>query len=295
MIKKCYICNDSRLLFRDHDGYEFYQCVHCRIIHFYGIGKKEIEEFYNNNYFTSSSSIKGYKAYRWQEKIHRKNAVDILNKIEEYESSTYLFDVGCAYGFLLDEGRNRGWKVSGIDISKDAVNFASNILNLPVSHCNTDSIDFAPNNHDVITIIGAIEHFINPKEVLIKTYHSLTDNGIVVITTFNLEGKFHWYHLKPPEHLFYFSAWNLTNLLFQCGFTVKEIKTYWCWYELSDVIGKVGIMIGWKWIYKIGEFIHGTWFDLAIKIPNNEMMVIAQKETHPKIYKGKYPVWCNGL
>src|SRR5262249_36404199 len=68
-------------------------------------------------YFRDADS--GYGDYLSAENSHRRMAARRLRWIGRYQAPGRLLDVGCAAGFFIDEARQRGWEVAGIEISSD--------------------------------------------------------------------------------------------------------------------------------------------------------------------------------
>lgn len=136
-----------------------------------------------------------------------------------------LLDVGCATGLLLDEARARGWDVQGVEVSDFAVVHARR-LGLSVHHGDVRAAGFAAGSFDVVVMDDTIEHLPDPRVELAEVRRVLVAGGLLTINTPNEAGllrrlmRRYWFHYKPPEHLYYFSARTLGGLLGRCGFRV---------------------------------------------------------------------------
>ena len=74
--------------------------------------------YYTGDYF-SGGHADGYADYRGAEPVLRREFANTVNFIRKYRASGRLLDVGCAYGFFLQEAR-RYFDVAGIELAEDA-------------------------------------------------------------------------------------------------------------------------------------------------------------------------------
>jgi 2-polyprenyl-3-methyl-5-hydroxy-6-metoxy-1,4-benzoquinol methylase len=140
-----------------------------------------------------------------------------------------LLDVGCAAGFLLDELRRRGWEVCGVELSADLCHYARSQLGLDVFCGELRDSPWPPASFDVVTVIGTIEHVLDPDGLVAATCRLLVPGGLLVILTENLENPIArywpsaWNGFMPPEHLYHFTPATLGQLLARHGATVAEV------------------------------------------------------------------------
>jgi 2-polyprenyl-3-methyl-5-hydroxy-6-metoxy-1,4-benzoquinol methylase len=151
-----------------------------------------------------------------------------------------LLDVGCAVGVFLSMAENRGWNVTGVDISEYAVSQARKKCGGEVFSGDLAELRFTDASFDVITLWDVVEHFSRPSETLREAHRILKDDGIILMDTPNEEAlirkvAYRIYQLLggriayPAEklyhlyHLFYFSEKTLTRLLDKCGFEAIEV------------------------------------------------------------------------
>lgn len=192
----CYICGSKKIVpHKEVNGFIVYRCKDCKLLWTVDIDKQKITSFYNQSYFNNKSKM-GYKNYLADEKNFRKNARGLINTVNKIKdlSKLRILDVGCAYGFLLDEARNiKQCDTYGIEISHDAYTYAKNTLSLNVTDSELDSHNYEPNYFDLIFLIGTIEHLISPKETLAVIHNILKPGGLLVITTIDTTGLFPLY------------------------------------------------------------------------------------------------------
>lgn len=277
--ESCPICQTkNQIAFDQKSGFTIWKCSNCDLLWTTGITEEILKDFYSESYFKSKDRIFGYNDYIEDEEIIRVNARYILSELPKFKDYTpKILDIGCAYGFLLDEARKLGWEARGLELNSGAVSYAVNKLNLDVSEGSITTVGFLENSFDIVTAIGTIEHFIDPVAVVRKVNKILKPGGYFAITTINTKGPIRLFELKPPEHIFYFSAKNLSLLLEKENFKVLKRSPYWCHYHLNEALDRA-----FRLIFKPDKRIEEPlgripFFKIPIKVPTNEMFVLSQK------------------
>lgn len=280
---KCYICGETSVTVKQIVGsYPVMLCNSCGLLWVHDITEQQIIDFYNGEYFKSKDSVIGYSDYVADELLHRKNAASIIKKAQKYihEAEPLALDVGCAFGFFMDEATKLGQKTTGLELNEEAFGYAARELGLNVF--NKDLLDsrFENGAFDVVYLIGTIEHVMDPRLCLREINRILKDDGIVVITTMDTKGLLPLYSLKPPEHLFYFSHDNLKKLLTTSGFHTEMVNTHFSYYRIKDLFYRLEQFAQNKKIPLLPFLFGGLAkfiVDATLKIPTNEMLVIARK------------------
>lgn len=141
------------------------------------------------------------------------------------EKGTSL-DIGCGFGFFVEEMKARGWKASGIDISAKAVGFAGS-RGLDVRLGSIDTPGSAEGPFDAITMFYVLEHLPDPLAFLKKVRSLLKPGGVLVIriphttpivrllTLIGIKNNLY----DPPFHLSDFSPACTRKILEKAGFT----------------------------------------------------------------------------
>jgi SAM-dependent methyltransferase len=271
--KSCPTCGSSHVAsLKQVNGWDLSRCAHCRLIWAPHTGVGIPENFYSSDYFHGD---RGYADYQGDEPNIRRNAKELLSQIPRSVSSQRkLLDLGCAYGYLLDEAAKLGWHVCGVDLFEEAVEFVRTQWKIEAMKGYLEDARYPSNAFDVVTVIGSIEHFREPMRTLSEIHRILQPNGYLLLTTIDTS-QFPWlYRLKPPEHLYYFSRGNLSFALEQRGFKVERVKRYWAKYYLRDyMLNALRIMIPIRTGSTVGRWIP-RW---PILVPTNEMFLLARK------------------
>ncbi|NWF52470.1 MAG: class I SAM-dependent methyltransferase [Nitrospirae bacterium] len=245
-VKKCKICNSTERKLRYSIGdYNVVECNKCGVI-FLDLHKDyDISKLYSSDYYLER------KEYYLKNcivdpscRIENPNILDFkegLNLIESFKKTGRLLDVGCGMGIFLYMSKERGWEVFGVDVSDYAANFAKERFGIDCFVGRLKKANFPDNYFDVITLWDVIEHFENPIEELEEIRRILSDEGIILFDTPNVESLMrqiaHWIYMltggifKYPVkklyhqyHLYYYSIKTLKTLLNKSGFEIVKMK-----------------------------------------------------------------------
>jgi 2-polyprenyl-3-methyl-5-hydroxy-6-metoxy-1,4-benzoquinol methylase len=202
-----------------------WQCVRC------GLGRAETANFNPNEYYTddyfSGRHADGYADYHGAEDVLRREFARSVQFIRKYKSGGRLLDVGCAYGFFLEEAKPF-YEVAGIEIAEAAARSCRE-RGLRVFTGIVDETTLARLGMvDVVVLLDVIEHLPDPRATLALCARYLNPDGIVVITTGDfssacarLAGR-HWRLMTPPQHLWFFTPETLGRMLETVGLQIES-------------------------------------------------------------------------
>lgn len=298
--RTCLLCNKTKfsLLYDlkpiENVPFSILKCLNCGLTFIHPLPQKEDIEKYYRSYYNlqiNSEYSRGislnYKDTYMSEIINNR-----LNCLKKYCPYGKLLDIGCGTGVFLDEARENGWEVTGIDIADDAVQYARDKFKLEVFQGELDSINLPAAHFDVITMWDLIEHLENPLAILKKANKILKDKGKIVILTpnenslikkiiflfFKLSGK-RWDFLVKKgygiHHLYYFSDKNIKELLKKAGFgIIKVVKRETSIEEMIRETQEDWTKPGKKLVLFCLKII---FFFARLINQQNKMMVIAEK------------------
>jgi 2-polyprenyl-3-methyl-5-hydroxy-6-metoxy-1,4-benzoquinol methylase len=206
------------------------------------LSNHDLEALYSANYF-AGEEYKDYVAERRLIEKHFRIRLETILRYISDPAGKHLFEIGAAYGFFLSVARDRFASVEGIDISRDAVGYATKTLHLPV-HAGDFLNHPVQTKIDVACLWDTIEHLQSPHLYLEKLAASMNRGGVVAVTTGDIGsvvarfrgGK--WRQIHPPTHLHYFSKDTLTRLLQRYGFAVRCCR-YEGMYRSLDTIAYI--------------------------------------------------------
>src|SRR5258708_36955492 len=197
------------------NGCDIFQCRDC------GLGRTEASSFdplayYDDGYFSGRRSA-GYADYRGAEPVLRGEFARTVEFIRPRKPQGCLLEIGCAYGFFLDEARRAGFEVSGIEPAEAAAAHAGDLGLNVVCGLLSEATLKSLGTLDVIVLLDVIEHLPDPQEALALCSDHLRPAGIIVLTS----GEFgslaalstgaHWRMLSPPQHLGLCTPVNITS------------------------------------------------------------------------------------
>jgi len=149
--------------------------------------------------------------------------IDVLAQLLRPENAD-LLEIGCGHGEVLLEARNRGFRVSGVEISAHAAAMANRRLGTQaVSVGAIETLSLARDHFNAVLAADVIEHVRDPEDLLLRIRELLIPGGIVMLITPSLDSwtrrllGSRWMEYKV-EHLYYFSAASIRLLLARCGF-----------------------------------------------------------------------------
>jgi SAM-dependent methyltransferase len=142
-----------------------------------------------------------------------------------------LLDVGCGLGHRTALARMRGWRVTGIDSSPEAVSQASVRFGLDVRAGKLARHRDTLGPFDAVFVGEALARAAEPAALLVDVRRCLGPDGIVCIDTQNWAARSpRWRRggLTDLDHrrLNYFDAESLGRLLETCGFLDIRIASY---------------------------------------------------------------------
>ncbi|MBI2673310.1 class I SAM-dependent methyltransferase [Candidatus Woesearchaeota archaeon] len=270
----CVICNkdNSEFLF-ERDGFKIVKCKSCGLIYVNPrLNMKRLNEMYNKNEISP-------KDYYLENKESEARILERrINFIKKHKSKGKLLDVGCSIGTFLAIAKKHGFDAYGIDINKSAVEYAKNLgLNAEVK----DLSSFKDKSFDIVILNDVLEHVENPIKMLKDIKRIMKEDGILEISTpnigsilANISGK-KWLHIKPNEHLYYFSPKTLAKILELSSFNLVEYKSFNRVREINVILRKLETYS--KFFPKLIKVVPG--FIRRIKLPIytfDEIEVIAK-------------------
>jgi len=251
----CNLCgSDARHPYCPENGLGLVQCESCGFV--YVSPRPDAEELYalyGETYFhNNESGVVGYTDYIKDERNIRKTSQRRLRHLEQYVQPGKLLDVGCATGFFIDEARQRGWTVSGLDVSSFGVQYAQAHFGLDTVHGTLTDFDGEAGSYDVVTLWDVIEHVPDPTAYVRKAADLLRAGGVISLATpdvdslpARLAGK-RWVAYKlSEEHVYYFSVKTLTQLLDAAGFDVLNVRHIGKYVPLSLFRDRLGMYFPW--------------------------------------------------
>jgi 2-polyprenyl-3-methyl-5-hydroxy-6-metoxy-1,4-benzoquinol methylase len=211
-------------------GHNVIECQSCGFRHLWPLPTdEEIEAFYRDAFYQTERAnylTEADEDYAWK----RVEMIRRFAKVEELlggQAGTAL-DIGCGPGDFLAVGKERGWKVKGIEPSSVAAEHAqARGLDVVTGFFDAESAAEL-GTFDLVHLSEVLEHVKRPTEILRAANACLKPGGIICVSAPNdFNGFQHavteiydrpeWWIL-PHHHLNYFNFASLEKLFVGQGF-----------------------------------------------------------------------------
>ena len=204
------------------------------------------ESYADDSYFEGGEA--GYSSYQAQEPTLRRTFQHFLREMARRGmTGGRLLEVGCAYGFFLDEARDYFAHRTGTDYSVSALEKArgrsdrvilGGLGELP-----------AGERFDCAACIHVIEHIYDPVSFLKTLAGHLRPGGWLVLATPDMGSVWRllmgrrWPFFKIPEHVTCFDRRTLAELLTRSGFEAVQSLPYPSAFSLDLIAEKLGFRL----------------------------------------------------
>jgi SAM-dependent methyltransferase len=206
------------------------QCAQC------GLGRTESGGFDARTYYTedyfSGGRRDGYADYLGSEPVLRREFMRTLEYIRGFRRDGRLLEIGCAYGFFLEEAR-RFYEVGGIEIADGAVAFCRARRLSVIGGVAQEATLAQFGMVDVIVLLDVIEHLPDPRDTLTLCRRYLNPGGVIVITTGDFSSLYarlagrKWRLMTPPQHLWFFTPESIRRLSHSLGLELEACDHPW--------------------------------------------------------------------
>lgn len=240
----CLVCGGSRFATLFHASDRLYRttgkqfaverCLDC------GLARldpqpagEELRGYYPDTYwFAPGGSAAGRLEEAYRRLVLRDHVRFVERALRGSSARGPLVDVGCGGGLFLAMMRERGFRVVGLDFSREAAAIAWRRQQAPAAAGDLAQAPFAPGSCAAITMFHVIEHLHDPRAYLAAARTLLAPEGRLVVQVPNaaswqarLLGPA-WSGVDVPRHLFDYGGGNLERLLESCGFQVLRRKYF---------------------------------------------------------------------
>jgi 2-polyprenyl-3-methyl-5-hydroxy-6-metoxy-1,4-benzoquinol methylase len=205
------------------------KCEHCGFVSAnLTLTDTEVAALYDRGYFHGDEYL-DYAAEEESLRLNFRGRLRTLQQVVPDLRERDMFEIGCAYGFFLDEARHSAKSVAGIDISQDAIAYGRGRFALDVEQGDYLSRRL-DRKYGAIAMWDTVEHLQRPDLFIAKAKDDLQPGGVLALTTGDigsmnarLRGQ-KWRMIHPPTHLHYFSAATMKSLLDRHGFDVVHLS-----------------------------------------------------------------------
>jgi SAM-dependent methyltransferase len=198
---------------------------------------ESLAALYSAEYFQTDFRCGRSDTHSFDEAAFRAENAGLLERFERYRGKGRLLEVGCASGWLLKHAAERGWQVTGVEFSADAVAHARG-LGLDVHQGTLADAKLPAAAYDLVFMGDVLEHVPDCRETVVQVVEALAPGGHFFlrgpITTHSLARSLAlWgYRLagasialaEPPYHLWEFTPGSLARLMKAVGLEVVVME-----------------------------------------------------------------------
>ena len=268
MTRHCVLCGSSQFrLIHQKDRWKYIQCRACGLV---GMdphpSDDELLGSYGEYLPEDPEKIRAWKTMMMP--IIRHSAGLIESKPGR------LLDIGSGYGFFLEEMKNQGWEVEGIELSETGRNHTQGRIKVPVHSRPLELLSLPEDHFDVVTLFYVIEHLSDPVATIREIRRILRPEGMLLLRWPHstpvvrllgpLSRMFDLYH--TPFHLYDFSPRTISMLLSATSF--EHVRTVIGGHTLPELP-----------IYRYASIITGIFAELLFKLSGGRVLVPGVSKT----------------
>jgi len=248
----CPLCRseEREFQFELSDGYRVAYCQDCRMHYMYPrLTEETMQSVYQDpSYYQGGHSGYADTSYFDQEAALRATFRSLLRNLKERGmTGGDLLEVGCGYGYLLDEARPYFSRRVGTECSPAAASEAratgANVLVGGIEELSDDA------SFDCALAIQVIEHIYEPVRFMKQLVARVKPGGYVALATPDIGGALRklmgrsWPSFKVPEHVLYFDFHSLERLMREAGLVKISRMPYPHAFPLGLIAAKFGLSL----------------------------------------------------
>jgi 2-polyprenyl-3-methyl-5-hydroxy-6-metoxy-1,4-benzoquinol methylase len=246
----CPLCGSDRrqFPFRLHEPYRVARCKACGFYYLYPrlIETAMQEAYRQSSYYEGGSCGYADTSYAAQESALRATFKRLLRNLTKVGlTGGDLLEIGCGYGYLLDEARlffnhrvGTEFSPQGAEIARATGGkvFVGGIEQIPPGR-----------KFDCVVATQVIEHVYEPLPFLGQLANHTTPGGHIVVATPDIGGVLRmamgrrWPSFKAPEHVLYFDFRTLSALMHRAGLSDIRRLPYPHAFPLGLIAAKFGV------------------------------------------------------
>jgi 2-polyprenyl-3-methyl-5-hydroxy-6-metoxy-1,4-benzoquinol methylase len=221
------------------------RCAECGFIRADAeLSHEEVKRLYREGYFRGGQEYGDYLA---EVDSHRKNFARRWETVAGLAGRLgSLFEVGCAYGFWLEQCSRQGVDCAGVDVCEEAAAYATGPLGQRATAGDFLELPLPAGRYQAFCMWDTIEHLANPEKFVARISALLPPGGWFFLTTGDigsllarLRGR-HWRLIHPPTHLQYFSRATMARFLARHGLEVVAVRSEPSWRTVAETLGRLG-------------------------------------------------------
>jgi len=217
------------------EKFVIWECAVCSLRFTQDVpGTDTIGNYYQSeDYISHSNTSKGFinRLYQLVRKRTLKQKRKLVCSVSGKKHGAIL-DVGSGTGSFVNEMKQHGWQVMGLEPDTRAREIAKNTFNSDLE--NIDKLfRLPPGSYDAITLWHVLEHVHDLHPYIIQVKKLLNQNGRIIIAVPNYTSfdasyyKEYWAAYDVPRHLYHFSPLAMQQLIERNEMKIIAHKPMW--------------------------------------------------------------------
>ena len=246
----CPLCQSDRhrFPFRLHGPYSVACCIECGFHYLYPrlIESAMQEAYRQSSYYEGGACGYADTSYTAQESALRATFKRLLHNLAKRGlTGGDLLEVGCGYGYLLDEARSLFDRRVGTEFSAQGAEIAG-ATGAEVFVGGIEEVP-AERKFDCVIATQVIEHVYEPLTFLRQLASRTKPGGHIIVATPDIGGVLRrvmgrrWPSFKAPEHVLYFDFRALASLMTRAGLSDVRRLPYLHAFPSGLIAAKFGL------------------------------------------------------
>ncbi len=262
----CPFCGSDRreFPFRLQQPYNVVRCKECGLNYLYPrlIESAMQEAYRQSSYYEGGACGYADASYTEQESALRATFKSFLHNLSGRGLvGGDLLEIGCGYGYLLDEARSFFQRRTGTEFSPQGAEIAretgAEVFVGGVEQIQPDA------KFDCIIATQVIEHIYEPLSFVKQLVGRTKPGGYIVLATPDIGGALRklmrrrWPSFKVPEHVLYFNYVTLSSLMYRAGLGDVHRLPYPHAFPLGLIMAKFGFKLP-PWVGRFNVWVPAT-------------------------------------
>ena len=228
--RPCQVCGSvrSRPLF-EKNFFRHVRCEDCTFVYVNPILKEQLlRDYYQGVAGSWTDMTENHEYTSYQNQYYHFHLDHIEGALPT--TSRDILDIGCNHGGFLSIAKERGWKVTGHELNRYAVDHARK-KGIEVWDQPFCAEIFGQRRFSAVTLLGVLEHLPYPHQVLTEVRKLLEPGGVLAILVPNIDSiATRILHEKCNtfdgiEHINFWNRNTLSRFLKRTGFELTHAET----------------------------------------------------------------------
>lgn len=116
--------------------------------------------------------------------------------LKQLKGKDHILSVGCGPAVIEKTLSERGFKITGLDVSREALNRAPDKIRTVAARA--EDMPFQKSSFDAVIYVASLQFIKNYKKAIDKTSHVLRPRGLLILMLLNTESEFVREKMRDP-------------------------------------------------------------------------------------------------